>query len=211
MGKKVVAQCSDKFGWITIGDSHNQKLLQFFNSHGISAVAISGGWVRHGRKILRSNLVSIGKVTCFFMLLSGNDLSSKKSVKSICADLCRMIKQIRATSEEALVITGTPVLRGTTDAFICKAESLDSRISKYTPNHHHFVTDLFIGDPDLATGKVTPRLDLYINDHTHLGPNGLSAYKQLLNFVIESVNTSSFGERGWVDSFGVSRSVFFKF
>ena len=211
MGKKVTARCSDSFGWCTIGDSHNSKLLNFYNTHGISAVAISGGWVRHGRKFLRSSLVNIGKVTCYFMFLNGNDLSSRKSLKSICADVSRMIKQIRATNPDALVVTGTPVPRGENDAFISRSECLDARITQYIPNHHHFITDLFVGDPDVVTGKVTPRLELYINDKTHLGYNGLSAYKELLSYVIESVNNASFTGGRWIDSFGVSRSVFWKF
>ena len=188
MGKKITSRISDEYSWFAIGDSHLQKLLQYFSSYGVSTSAISGGGIAHFKSFLQSHNYFENRITGFFLLGGGNDLAANKPATVIVREWSYLIQELEKRNPNCFVITGTVIPRGKGDKFICLAEEVDKQMAKFAINHHHFLCDFFVADPVGRDKLVQPRLDLYMADQTHLTTEGLALYKKALTFVISCAN-----------------------
>ena len=211
MGKKISSRISDEYVWFSIGDSHSRELLTFFSSYGISAAAISGGGVALVKQYLASHNYHNGRISCYFVLIGGNDLDANKPAKVIVREICYLVQEISKRNPDCVVITGSVIPRGKGDQFLCLSEGLDQEMAKFAINHHHFLSDLFVAAPCGRARLVQPRLNLYKHDLTHLNAEGLELYKQLLTFIISCVNWGDFKGKLNVPCGRESRSVLWKF
>ena len=212
-GKKTVENWNDA-GWVTVGDSHQSRMIPFNAKNGIDTIAVSGGQISHCHDVLRK--IDLRGVSTLFLLTGGNDVAKMgKKMCGIVEEFKRAIQYVSSVNKNCQVITGTVIPRGCGpdggDHFIERMEYLDKLMKKFSPKHHHFLSDLFVGDPGLKGGPVSVMGEFYTNDKVHLNEKGVAKYAELMSFVMHAANVEIYKGREELRVRENFRVVFWKF
>ena len=186
--------------------------------NGSSTVSISGGMIHHVDNYLVNNNYMGNHISCYFILAGGNDLEQiAVSAARVASRMKELVQKIATKRPKALIITGTPIPRGSkaekkkADWFQGRCESFDENMDQGHSGHHHFLTDLFVAESGSVQGPVTPRMALYADDWIHLNMEGRQAFQLLLDFVYESVVQVNFDRTKAIEFKGERRMALWKF
>ena len=153
------------------------------------------------------------------ILAGGNDLAmDSRAPMDIAAQLGDIIKAIHIKRPKCVIITGSVIAQTSKwdfswgDYFIRRTEMLDSCISQTGGMHHHYLTDVFVGESVGFYGPVNPKLDLYANDMVHLNQKGREVLERIYSFIFDSLVSGDFTGTCQLPSPVTSpRRVFWKF
>ena len=209
---------SDAWSWLTIGDSHLAQNAIFMAKNGSSSISISGGLIHHVEKYLEQNNFLGNNISCYFLMVGGNDLEHFAVSAAVVAGRMRnLVAKISTHRPRALIVTGTPIPRGSrtdhgkADWFQSKLELFDQNMDQGSSSHHHFLNDLFVAESGSVRGPVAPRMSLYADDCIHLNMDGREAFQMLLDFVYESVVQVNFEKTKAIVYNGERRMALWKF
>ena len=210
-GKRVTSSTHHGGGFVVIGTSHMSGFTHFFATYGWDTFAIHGGNCDLVRELILTN-DNIVEPRGLWIAVGGNDLTRPNaSAGSVLGGLSTIIRAIHARWRNCIVITGSIIPRfGPTDEktikFLDNVTQIDGQIIKHHDLHHHYVTDLPVGN------NMRPRRELFGPDGVHLSQGGTMGYEQLFDFVLGGINFDIF--RGSMtlgpDSYE-GRLVFWKF
>ena len=171
-----------------------------------------GGRIHHIRRYLREHGWLMG-TKYFFLMIGGNDLTDNLPTK-VATDLEDLVFDLRQNNKDVVVITGTIIPRagscGNRSAFVDKCFAVDSLMTQWGLQHHHFLCDAFFADAG-AGGPGGIREEFYIHDLVHLNKGGRDILLDLIEFLIMSVEKNNYsGNFGW-GSDETARQVLWKF
>ena len=200
--KRITQHLIWSFNWLALMDSHGAGLIDYFGSMGLSTIAIHGGKISHASSLVSQLSFFDGELDFLLLFLGGNDLADfKTSVTDIAHELGKFLTEFASRSPHTTIVTGSAIPRvpdkrrmeESADHFIGRVGDLDKQTFQVSPLHHHFCSDLLIGNR--WTYGTVPRLDLYGGDLTHLNDEGRQALFVLFDFVFESVNFGQYDTR----------------
>ena len=223
LGKSANVRLCATFSWLAVCDSHGSHLTRFFEQNGASTVVISGGGLEHADEFFKDPRGGqlLHSLNAIFILLGGNDVAQGHAPHVITYHLRRIIINLSMVRPECRIVTASYIPRSNRvdggDQFIRDTERVDRLIKKACPNHHHLLSDAFIGDMS-EKGAVTTRKGLYNNDKIHLNSEGRQQWQQILSFAFTAVNRDDYSHRMEVPGFYPGgtripdfRVAFFKF
>ena len=198
-----------------LGDSHVSMMDRFNASYGINSISVAGAGLVTLDAFLEKEQIFNRNVSALFLLCGGNDLAKHKSPEWVVTVLKEIVEKIEKSNPKCLVVSGTIIPRQTDkltgNTFVEKVEEVDKMVEKYANGHHHFVTDLLVGEPSQKTGEVGPRHPYFERDKVHLSGVGREEFRKLLAFVYDSVNLNRYGDRVELVQGRGFRSAFWKF
>ena len=178
----------------------------------VNSVAIRGGRIQNIRKYLEGKGWLKG-INYFFILAGGNNLDGGSPAK-VATELEDLVFDLRKNNKDVVVITGTIIPReGAVDnqaTFVDKVFWVDSLMSQWSVDHHHFLCDVFFADAG-AGGPGGIREEYFIHDKTHLNKQGRDVLFEAFEFLIMSVETNNFTKRFGRGTEETARSIMWKF
>ena len=218
-GKKLTSSINAAFEWLNVSDSHGALFGPFLNRNGVNNVAISGGTLTHLYNYTVNQSFFKESMSALILLAGGNDLAMEsKAPMAIATQLGDIIKAIHAKRPGCVIITGSVIARTNKwdfswgDYFIRRTELLDSCIQQQGEMHHHYLTDVFVGESVGFYGPVNPKLDLFAGDMIHLNSKGREVLEQIYSFIFDSLVSGDFTGTCPLPSPATSpRRIFWKF
>ena len=200
--------------WLVVGDSHQARMLQFHKKNGVDTISISGGQINHCFSVLRK--LNLRNFSTIFVLAGGNDIAKLgKKVCGIVDEMRKLIQFVHSINANCRIFTGTAVPRGcgpdNGNVYIERMEMMDGMMRKFSPRHHHFLSDTFIAEPGLKGGPVSIMGEFYVGDRVHFNERGVAKYSELMAFVFHAANIEVFFDREEIRMRDIFRVVFWKF
>ena len=193
------------------------RVANFMVKNGFNVVGVSGGGIRHIKKVLEILNYGAEAYSAIVIAVGGNDLMRGMQPMALVDQLKGIVKEMAEQNPGCICVT-SPILPRIPEKmavlksgewFLGIIDEFDNLMAKAGPDHHNWCSDLYVAE---TTERGTlPRLDLFEADNTHLNARGQALYRELLTFVIDGVNFLQWSERKRFPVGEGFRSVFWSF
>ena len=170
---------------VVVTDSHHSRLGDFWELNGFKMFAIKGGLIKDAQQLIEKINASI-----FVLHLGGNDLEVSEGA-AVAENMQSLVKDIVARPSTRCVVTGQIIPRASRNPkFLPRYQEYEVSFKRASPKHHNWASDWCLDSIRQGIDK-----SVYFKDHTHLNSIGLDDFKNILEWVVMSINSDSF--HGW--------------
>lgn len=198
LGKRVTLRFNPDFRLLCMGDSHLAGFAKFLEANGCNTISIHGGTTTHVKQAW-DYVCGLGlDLFGFITMVGGNNLEGGDMPEDVKEGLASIVRSVAKASPNTTIATGSVIPRipdkdrayESGHRFLLGMEEVDLTMNKAAFRHHHFLTDLNVGE-----GESVLRLENYQKDGVHLNNKGVEAYKTVLTYVLDCMAFEVWRER----------------